>query len=97
MQQPAAAYSEKAGYTEYRATDGGKFLSYWKTDETCVQATMLMRPNVYCSAPWAQARIQSVAAHRALDPLQPNPASAYFVEGYKTVASCPEDYLTVSI
>ena len=97
MAQPAAAFAEKSGYTEYRATDGGKFLSYWKTDETCTQAVMMMRPNIYLSAPWAQARIQSVAAHRPLQPIQPDPTSAYFVEGYKSVASCPEDYLTVSI
>lgn len=93
MAAPAAAFAEKAGYALYRATDNGKFLSYWKTDETCTQTTMLMRPNIYCSAPWAQARIMSVAGRRPLAPMQPDPNSAYFVEGYLDIASCPEDYM----
>lgn len=97
MNQPSASFNDKAGYAHYKATDGGKFLTYWKTDNTCTEATVLMRPNLYLSAPWAQARIQSVAAHRPLDPLNPDPTSSYFVEGFITPATCPEDYLVTSM
>ena len=97
MRDPASAFSNQAGYAHYKATDGGKFLTYWKTDNTCTEATVLMRPNLYLSAPWAQARIMSVAAHRPLDPINPDPTSSYFVEGFITPATCPEDYLITSI
>lgn len=97
MNAPAAAFSNQAGYAHYKATDGGKFLTYWKTDETCTEATVLIRPNLYLSAPWAQARIQSVAAQRPLNPLSPDPTSSYFVEGTLVPAACPEDYLLTSM
>jgi hypothetical protein len=97
MTQPANAFANQAGYAHYKATDGGKFLTYWKTDETCTEATVLMRPNLYLSAPWAQARIVGVAAQRPLAPINPDPTSSYFVEGTLAPAACPEDYLLTSM
>lgn len=93
MTSPAARFQEEAGFTHYRATDGGKFLVYWKTDNECVQNTVVMRPNVYLSAPWACARIQNVACQRPLEPISPDPTSSYYVEEYLAPASAPEDYL----
>jgi hypothetical protein len=96
MTQPAARFAEEAGYAHYRALDGGKFLSYWKTDNECTQSTVVFRPNLYLSAPWAQARIQNVACLRPLNPLSADPTSSYFAEEYLSPAACPEDYLTPS-
>lgn len=96
MTQPAARFGEEAGYGHYRATDGGRFLSYWKTDNECTQSVVVMRPNVYLSAPWAQARITNVAAQRPLAPLSADPTSSYYAETNKGVAIAPEDYLVTS-
>ncbi|HEY65551.1 MAG TPA: hypothetical protein G4O02_13375 [Caldilineae bacterium] len=97
MTDPAQAFAEEAGYMHYRAVDGGRFLTYWKTDNECTQAVIVMRPNVYLSAPWAQARIASVACQRPLPPLSPDPTSDYYAEEYLVVATAPEDYLVPSI
>jgi hypothetical protein len=93
MTQPAARFAEEAGYGHYKALDGGKFLSWWKTDNECTQATVLMRPNLYLSAPWAQARIQNVACARPLSPLSPDPTSSYYAEQYLSPGTAPEQYL----
>ena len=97
MNSPVAALSGEAGYAHYSATDGGKFLRYWKYDNECFEGTMVMRPNIYLSAPWAQARIQDVACLRPLAPLSPDPTSSYYAETALAVATCPEDYLSVSL
>ena len=94
MNSPVGALSAEAGYAHYSATDGGKFLRYWKYDNECFEGTMVMRPNLYLSAPWAQARIQDVACVRPLSPLSPDPTSSYYAETVLTPATCPEDYLT---
>lgn len=96
MTQPAARFTEESGTGHYRATDGGRFLVYWKTDNECIQSTAVMRPNLYLAAPWAQARIQNVAALTPLAPLSLDPTSSYYAEAYLSPASAPEDYLVVS-
>jgi len=93
MRQPAARFSEVAEQ-HYKATDDGKFLSYWKTDNECIQNTVVFRPNIYIKAPWAQARIQNVACTRPLAPILPDPSKSGYPEHYLTPAVCPEDYLT---
>ncbi|GAB4565328.1 MAG: hypothetical protein Kow0047_15780 [Anaerolineae bacterium] len=97
MTDPAARFQEEAGYGHYKATDGGRFLAYWKTDNECVQTTLLLRPNVYLSAPWAQARIQSVAATAPIPPISPDPTSASYPEDYLTPATAPESYLVPGV
>lgn len=94
MRQPASRFAEESGTGHYRALDGGRFLAYWKTDNECVQNTVVMRPNLYLSAPWAQARIYGVACQRPLQPLSPDPTQTYYAETNLGVAYCPEDYLT---
>jgi hypothetical protein len=96
MSSPAQAFAEASGLAHYKATDGGRFLWYWKTDNECTQPTVVFRPNIWCSAPWAQARIQNVACQSPLSPLSPDPTSSYYAETYLNPAYCPEDYLTVS-
>ena len=96
MTDPVTAFNEQAGYAHYRAIDGGKFLAYWKTDNECTEMTVVMRPNIYLSAPWAQARISNVACQRPLVPISPDPTSSYYVEGDLTPAYCPADYLLPS-
>jgi hypothetical protein len=80
MSKPAARFTEEVGLAHYRATDGGRFLVYWKTDNECTQPTVVMRPNLYLSAPWACARIQNVAALSPLAPLSLDPTSSYYAE-----------------
>ena len=96
MTQPAARFQEEAGYGHYKAIDGGKFLAYWKTDNECTQAVLVMRPNVYLSAPWAQARFTNVAALRPLNPLSDDPTNTYYAETNLVAATTPEDYLLTS-
>lgn len=96
MTNPAQAFAEASGTAHYKATDGGRFLWYWKTDNECVQPTVVFRPNVWCSAPWAQARIQNVACRSPLNPLSPDPTSSYYAETYLHPAYSPEDYLVGS-
>lgn len=93
MTRPSARFNAEAGYTHYKATDGGKFLVYWKTDNECTQITALMRPNIYLSAPWAQARFQNVGCLTAIDPLSADPTSSYYAEKYLSVATAPASYL----
>jgi|GEM_PF-2027804 len=96
MSKPANRFGEVSGNGHYKATDGGRFLWYWKTDNECIQPTVVFRPNLWCSAPWAQARIQDVACMGPLNPLSPDPTSSYYAEDYLSTAFCPEDYLTAS-
>lgn len=97
MTKPANRFNEEAGYAHYKSLDGGRFLSYWKTDNECTQVTVLTRPNLYLSAPWAQARIQNVACQRPLAPMSPDPTSSYYAESVLAPAVCAESYLTDSI
>lgn len=96
MTSPAQAFAEVSGTAHYKATDGGRFLWYWKTDNECTTPTVVFRPNVWCSAPWAQARIQNVACRTVLNPLSPDPTSSYYAEQYLHTAYSPEDYLVGS-
>lgn len=97
MSKPANRFAEVAGANHYKATDGGRFLWYWKTDNECIQPTVVFRPNLWCSAPWAQARITDVACVGPLNPLSPDPTSSYYAETYLDTAFCPEDYLVATI
>lgn len=97
MTDPAARFQEEAGYGHFKAVDGGRFLAYWKTDNECVQTTLLLRPNIYLSAPWAQARIQNVSATLPLPTMSPDPTSDFYPEDYLSVATAPESYLVTSI
>lgn len=97
MSKPANRFQEVSGNAHYKATDGGRFLWYWKTDNECVEPTVVFRPNIWCSAPWAQARIQDVACRAPLNPLSPDMTSSYFAEEYIESAFCPEDYLTAGM
>lgn len=96
MTQPAARFQEESGAGHYKATDGGRFLAYWKTDNECIQPVMVMRPNIYLSAPWAQARFVGVGAVRPLAPLSADPTSSYYAESNLGLATTPEDYLVTS-
>jgi hypothetical protein len=96
MTDPASSFAAEAGYAHYKALDGGKYLAYWKTDNECTQSCVLIRPNIYLSAPWAQARIMDVACSRPLNPISSDPTSTYYAEQYLGVAYCPEDYLLTS-
>ncbi len=82
MNTAAAAFEAESGQGVYQPTDNGRFLTYWDRENECVTATVVMRPNIYLGAPWAQARITDVAAKPLLGPLSPDPASAYYAEEY---------------
>ena len=97
MNEPAAAFVAEAGIAHYRATDSGRFLTYWKTDNECVNTTVVVRPNIYLSAPWAQARIQNVSCQTLLSPISPDPTSSYYAESVLNPATCPENYLVDSL
>jgi hypothetical protein len=92
MAAPAARFAEEAGYAHYKSLDGGRYLGWWKTENECTNSTILFRPNLHLSAPWAQARIQNVACARPLAPISPNPASHYYAEQYLGPAFSPNEY-----
>lgn len=75
----AAELARNFGSNLFRVTDGGRFLVYSKSDETCFNTCLLTRPGLYLSAPWVQARITDVCCTVNLDPIGPDVQTQYFL------------------
>lgn len=87
----AVDVAAKFGADHYRALQGGRMIQWSKWDNLCVQTALAIKPNIYLSAPWAQARITNVACTPLLAPLSNDPQSAYFPMA-KRVASSMAQY-----
>src|SRR3990167_768150 len=62
----------------YRATDGGRLLTWVNNTQTCVQREVEMQPRLLMWAPWAQARIQDVRCVALGGILSPDPWETSF-------------------
>jgi len=91
LEMGASAFTQEAGYSQYRAIDGGKFLTMTAIDNLCVQTKVWTRPGVYLAAPWAQAVINNVMCSDALEPISTDAFSSYFYEEDPTAPVCLGD------
>lgn len=74
----------------FESTDGGRVLVKAVSDNECYQVRQWIHPRLWCSAPWAQVRIQNVVCQTPSGPLSPNPAdSSFFITSSFTAANCP--------
>jgi hypothetical protein len=97
MDTASAALEMEAPEAHYKAVDGGRFLTYWKYDNECVQSTIVMRPNLFVRGPWAQARITDVGTLPVVAPESFDPTSGYFPGTPVAAATTPYSYLIAGI
>lgn len=76
----ASDVASKFGAQQFRPLQGNRVIQWMKTDNLCMQTCLAIKPNVYLSAPWAQARITDVACNPQFDPISNDPQSAYFIQ-----------------
>jgi len=89
----AGALAQQFGATHYRVIGDGKFIQLAKNENWCVQTCVALRPNIYLSAPWAQARITDVCCYSQLGPITPDAQSSYYIEqGLEKAAAIPQEY-----
>ena len=89
----AADLARQFGSTHYRAIGNGKFIQLIKNENFCVQTCAAVRPNIFLSAPWAQARITDVCCYSQLGPITPDALSPYYIEDHITPATAiPQAY-----
>jgi hypothetical protein len=67
--------------TGIRVEKGGRFSFKGKEDNWCGVAMVGMSPELYLSAPWAQARIQDVCCSRQLKPITFDPFQPDYLPG----------------
>jgi hypothetical protein len=79
-----------SGGRGYFSTDGGRVLGWQNVDSTCTRLNLMMRPRIWCMAPWAQVRFQNVACRQPGGPLSPDPAdSSFYPHSSFNQATCP--------
>lgn len=67
--------------TEIRVEAGGRFAFRGKMDNWCAAAMVGTSPELYLSAPWAQARIMDVCCERKLTPVVGDPFQDDYLPG----------------
>lgn len=84
------AAAGNAGAGDYSVADGGRWLMKQEFDNLCSNIKMWMRNRIWCSAPWAQVRIQDVVCQTPLGPLSPDPCdTSFFIQTSFDPADCP--------
>lgn len=74
----------------FESSDNGRVLMKTVSDNECYQVREWIHPRLWCSAPWAQVRIQNVVCQTPSGPLSPNPAdTSFFITSSFTQAACP--------
>ncbi len=74
----------------FASSDGGRFLTWEETENTCYKRKVEMRPRILNWAPWAQTRFQDIRCRVLGGPLGPDPCeSSFFPETSFNSASCP--------
>ena len=74
----------------YDVTDGGKFLTWLNTDQTCYERVIEFRPRMLSWAPFLQTRFQDLKCAQPGPILSPDPQeSSSFPESSMSVAVCP--------
>lgn len=74
----AAAEMQAEGHNEYFSTDGGRVIGVTEVDNLCRTTKAWIRPRIYTTAPWLQARFMNVECASVLDPISPDPISSFF-------------------
>lgn len=64
-----------------RADAAGRFAMKGKEDNWCINFMMGTSPEIYISAPWAQARFENVCCSRKRTPLTGDPFQPYYMPG----------------
>lgn len=78
------------GAGHYRLMQGDRLVQWIKWDNLCVQTSLAVKPNIYLSAPWAQARITNVGVDPLLDPISLDPQSSYFLSAKRVATPMPQ-------
>lgn len=75
---------------KYSYTDGGKVLTYFENDQTCVQNVFEMQPRLVAPAPWTAARFTNVFAATPGGHIDGDPLDTSFYSGGPSfsVAAC---------
>lgn len=82
--------ARRFGGLGYSSTDGGRILVKTDVDNECYRLKEWIHPRLFCSAPWAQVRIQDVVCNSVAGPLSPDPCdTSYFYTDSFTPAECP--------
>jgi hypothetical protein len=63
---------------KFKATDGGRLLTWRQTDHTCETQIAEMQPRLLIWAPWAQARFQDIVCNVPGGVLSTDPWNTYF-------------------
>ncbi|HCB13619.1 MAG TPA: hypothetical protein DEP36_08665 [Gammaproteobacteria bacterium] len=85
----AATAATTFGNSGYFATDGGRVLGLWETENECYHLKEWIHPRIYTRAPWAQVRFQDVTCSTVLDPLSPDPESSFYPLTSFAPSVCP--------
>lgn len=72
----------------YFTSDAGKVLYKTDVDNLCEEIKVWMFPRLFCTAPWAQVRIQNVACTRTLRVYQPDPEQTPYPQSPLSPAVC---------
>jgi hypothetical protein len=87
----SVAAAKRPGWYDY--TDGGKFLTWLNSDETCDERQVEFQPRLLAWAPWAQARFIDVHCHTPGGPISADPWDlSFYPECSFRVEECPDRY-----
>lgn len=86
----AVDVARQFGMDHYRLMQGGRFIQWAKSDNLCMNTSLAIKPNIYLSAPWAQARITNVGCTPLLAPISEDPQSSYFINGKRVANPFPQ-------
>jgi len=85
------AASKHAGWYDY--TDGGKFLTWVNSDETCEERQVEFQPRLLSWAPWAQARFIDLNCDMPGGPMSNDPFNlSFYPECSFRTEECPDRY-----
>lgn len=76
--------------TGVRVENAGRFAFKGKEDNWCAMAMVGTSPELYLSAPWAQARIMGVCCNRKLQPITGDPFQPDYIPGGKPIYGAGE-------
>jgi len=87
----SVAASKRPGWSDY--TDGGKFLTWLNSDETCDERQVEFQPRLLAWAPWAQARFIDLNCNMPGGPISADPWNlSFYPECSFTQDTCPDRY-----
>lgn len=90
--EKAVRYMDDVSANPFFTTDGGRVLARVDTEELCRQLKLWMHLRLFCSAPWAQARIQGVTCTVPGGWISPDPLETSFYPETSFapfIANCP--------